>query len=58
MLADGDVMRVHILDDLFLPHGIFNDITGRWQVGCTPPWLVVEHIFEKFTPRSVSGRVS
>lgn len=42
-------MRTHILDGLFLPHGIFNNVTGRWQVGCTPPCLVIEHIFGNFT---------
>lgn len=46
-------MREHILDDLFLPHGIFNDVTCRYQVGCTPPRLVIEHIVEISTVLSV-----
>lgn len=36
-------MKGHVLNNLFLSHGIFDDVAGRGQIGCTPPCLVIEH---------------
>jgi hypothetical protein len=41
-------MKSHVLDELFLLHGIFNDVAGRNQIVCTPASLVVEHFDLRF----------
>jgi hypothetical protein len=33
---------------LFLLHSIFNDVTGRNQIGCAPTGLVIEHFYLRF----------
>jgi hypothetical protein len=42
-----EVMKAYILDDLLFPHGIFNDVIGRYRVGRTPPCLVIEHVLRE-----------
>lgn len=42
-LKARDDMKSHLLDNLFLPHGIFDYVSGWDYVGCAPSGLVFKH---------------